>query len=449
MRFSSLSRILFSLIVLFALTAAANVQSLNHGGVQFRSPRDRNSASTAQNSSAVHKNPVATPSDSAAHAVPAARAASPSQNAPAESGPKTDAEKMKHTFTIGPEPLTELVVEHYVNTMEWVYDMKLSQAEKDIVLKHLISDWNAGGSDMFTSQVIMSDVNFSLVSVYRAQSSAAEQQQVKQNMLNALLQLPNQPNPDAFGMQVFKMYKAHHSGGAAESASQPSAAPANGDSSGSPGASGAKLPEGMLSGVYASFHKRAYSLGFDPRFLVFFANGTVIYLPQNGLAGFDLNAYVNDPRTDKALVGRYRDYGNYISVIWNDNPGHRDQLGHNEAGGLGGYDSLSPSAPPNGLRLSGVYYWGQPNGIQFNPDGTFFDQRAVDTLILPNPHFNNPRAMGGTYVIQDYTILLNYQDGSKVVTSFVAPAHQRHGQSFDWIAMHGSILYGQGYQPQP
>lgn len=443
MRFANLSRIPFSLTVLFALTAAATVQPRIHGGVETDLSRERNGASAG------HKNPVATASHSAAHAVPAARAASPSQNAPAESRTKTDAAKMKHTFTTGPEPLNELVVEHYVNTMEWVYDMKLTSTEKDVVLKHLISDWNAGGSDMMKSQVIMNDVNFSLVSVYRAQASAEEQEQLRQKMLNDVLQLPKQANPDPFGMQVFKMYEAHHSSGAAESSSPPSVASPSGDSSGSRGASGAKLPEGMLSGVYASFHKRAYSLGFDPRFLVFFANGTVIYLPQNGLAGFDLNAYVNDPGTDQALVGRYRDYGSYISVIWNDHPGHRDQLGHNETGGLGGYDSFSPAAPPNGLRFSGVYYWGQPNGIQFNPDGTFFDERAMDTLILPNPHFNNPRAMGGTYVVEDYTILLNYQDGSKVVTSFVAPAHERHGQSFDWIAMHGSILYGQGYRPQP
>ena len=448
MRFSSLSRIPFSLTVLFAL-AATDVQGLNHGGVQVDPPRDGNNASTVQNRSAVHHAAPALTSVSASHADPAAQTASPTQNSSAESGPKTDAEKMKHTFTTGPEPLTELVVEHYINTMEWVYDMKLTPAEKDVVLKHLISDWNGGGSDMMKSQVIMNDVNFSLVSVYRAQSSAEEQEQLKEKMLNDVLQLRNQPNADPFGTQVLRMYEAHHVTGGSESTSGSPAGPANGALAGSSGAAGGKLPEGMLSGVYASLHKRAYSLGFDPRFLVFFANGTVIHLPQNGLAGFDLNAYVNDPRTDTALVGRYRDYGNYISVIWNDNPGHRDQLGHNESGGLGGYDSFSPAAPPNGLRFSGVYYWGQPNGIQFNPDGTFFDQRAIDTLILPNPHFNNPRAMGGTYVIQDYTILLSYQDGSKVVTSFVAPAHQRHGQSFDWIAMHGSILYGQGYQPQP
>lgn len=448
MRFSSLSRILFSLTVHFVLAVGANVQSLNRGG-QFDPPSDRNSASTLENSSAVHDAAPSLTSVSAAHADPAARAASTSQSASAESGPKTDAEKLKHTYTSGPEPLTELVVEHYFNTMEWVYDMKLTSAEKDVVLKHLINDWNAGGSDMMKSQAIMNDVNFSLVSVYRAQSSAEEQEQLKEKMLNDVLQLRNQANADPFGMQVLRMYEAHHAGGGSESTSGSPAGPANGALQGSSGAAGGKLPEGMLSGVYASFHKRAYSLGFDPRFLVFFANGTVTYLPQNGLAGFDLNAYINDPRTEKALVGRYRDYGNYISVIWNDNPGHRDQLGHNESGGLGGYDSFSPAASPNGLRFSGVYFWGQPNGIQFNPDGTFFDQRAMDTLILPNPHFNNPRAMGGTYVIQDYTILLNYQDGSKVVTSFVAPAHQRHGQSFDWIAMHGSILYGQGYQPQP
>lgn len=408
MRKSNMSRIPFSMATLFALTSAL-----------------------------------------AAHAGGSARAASISQSSSAASGPKTDAEKLKHSYTSGPEPLNELVVEHYVNTMEWVYDMKLTPAEKDVVLKHLISDWNAGGSDVMKSQVIMNDVNFSLVSVYRAQSPAEEQDKLREKTLNDLLQLPNQANADPFGMQVLRMYQAHHASGAPESSPAPPASPANAALAGSSGAVSAKLPEGMLSGVYASFHKRAYSLGFDPRFLVFFANGTVIYLPQNGLAGFDLNAYVNDPRTDKALVGRYRDYGSYISVIWNDNPGHRDQLGHNESGGLGGYDSFSPSAPPTGLRFSGVYYWGQPNGIQFNADGTFFDQRAMDTLILPNPHFNNPRAMGGTYVIQDYTILLNYQDGSKLVTSFVAPAHQRHGQSFDWIAMHGSILYGQGYQPQP
>lgn len=371
---------------------------------------------------------------------------------------KSDAEKIKHTYTTGPEPLHELIVEHYVNTLEWAYDMKLTRAEKDVVLKHLISDWNAGGSNMMTSSVIMNDVNFSLVSVYRTQSSADDQEKLKQGMLNTLLQLPNQPNPDPFGMQILRMYQTHHASGPAGSSSAGTTAPAspaavgstrNTGNSGNTGNTGGKLPEGMLSGVYASFHRRASSLGFDPRFLVFYPNGTVIYLPENGLAGFNLDAYVNDPGVDKALIGRYRDYGTTISVIWNDNPGHRDEFGHNESGALGGHDSFSPAAPPNGLRLSGVYFWGQPNGIQFNPDGTFFDRRAMDTLILPNPHFDHPRAMSGTYIIQDYTIMLTYQDGSRTRTSFVAPAHQRHGQLFDWIALHGSILYAQGYQPQP
>jgi hypothetical protein len=372
------------------------------------------------------------------------------QSANADANTKSDAEKMKHTYTSGPSPLSEFTVDHFIDTMEWAYDMKLTPAEREFVLKKLIDDWSADGSNMMASPVIMNDVRFSVISIQRPKTPAEEQERLRQSLLNELLQAPDRLGSDPFVLAVLKMYKAHHANGAGESTAATGSIP-NGAADGGSGsrASGGKLPEGILNGVYASFHKRAYSLGFDPRFLVFFPNGTVIYLPQNGLAGFDLNAYVNDSRTDKALVGRYRDYGNYISVIWNDNPGHRDQLGHNESGGLGGYDSFSPAVPPNGLRFSGVYYWGQPNGIQFNPDGTFFDQRAMDTLILPNPHFNNPRAMGGTYVIQDYTILLNYQDGSKVVTSFVAPAHQRHGQSFDWIAMHGSILYGQGYQPQP
>ena len=145
MRFSSLSRILFSLTVHFVLAVGANVQSLNRGG-QFDPPSDRNSASTLENSSAVHDAAPSLTSVFAAHADPAARAASPSQKSSAESGTKTDAEKMRHTYTTGPEPLNELVVEHYVNTMEWVYDMKLTSAEKDVVLKHLINDWNAGGS---------------------------------------------------------------------------------------------------------------------------------------------------------------------------------------------------------------------------------------------------------------------------------------------------------------
>ena len=431
MRFSTVLRIVFGVVLFVALIATADVSSLFHQGVQFDVPNDPNGYE--------HDGGIAT----------AAQPIALPQNNGVESKSKSDAEKIKHTYTTGPEPLNELIVEHYINTMEWAYDMKLTTAEKEIVLKHLIGDWNAGGSNMLTSPVIMNDVNFSLISVYRTQSADVEQEKVRQNTLNALLQLPDQPNPDSFGMQILKMYQAHHASVPPESASASSTLPQTSASVARSDASRGKLPEGMLNGVYASFHKRSYSLGFDPRFLVFYPNGTVIYLPENGLAGFDLNAYVNDPRTDKALVGRYRGYGNYISVVWNDNPGHRDQFGHNESGGLGGYDSFSPSAPPNGLRLSGVYYWGQPNGIQFNADGTFFDQRAMDTLILPNPHFNNPRAMGGTYVIQDYTIVLNYRDGSRAVTSFIAPAHQRHGQAFDWIAMHGSILYGQGYQPQP
>jgi hypothetical protein len=340
--------------------------------------------------------------------------------------------------------------------MEWALEVKFTESEIQQLQQSLIEEWMNG-----TPQVRQNDLQFE--ALYSTVPSLSDEQktQIRRSYSSALMQQSASAGSSPVLQMIIRKYTEAHGGAAVTTTSSGGAPASAGPAKSSPtptsppsnartGADGnAKIPEGMLNGVYAGFHRRTYSVGFDPRFLVFYPNGWVIYLPESGLAGFDLNAYLNDPRVDKALIGHYRDYGKYISIIWQDSPDHRDQLGHNENGGLGGFDSYSPSAPTNELRFSGVYLWGSPNGIQFNPDGTFFDQRAIDTLILPNPHFNNPRSMGGTYQTQENTILLTYQDGSRIRTSFVAPAHQKNGQTFDWIALHGSFLYRQGFQAQP
>jgi hypothetical protein len=367
--------------------------------------------------------------------------------------------KLQSMFTVlvpGQPPLTAGDVAAYVQSMEWALEVKFTESEVQQLQQSLVDEWTNG-----TPQARQNDLQFEMLYSTLPALSDEQKAQIRNSYSSALMQQSGAAGSSPVLQMLIRKYTEAHSGTSqptSASAAAPAAVeaeksapsrPALASNPGGGASSNAKLAEGMLNGVYAGFHRRTYSVGFDPRFLVFYPSGIVIYLPPNGLAGFDLNTYLNDPKIDKALIGRYRDYGNYISVIWQDSPSHRDQLVHNENGGLSGYDSYSPAVPSNGLRFSGVYLWGSPHGIQFNPDGTFFDQRATDLLILPNPHFNNPRAMGGTYQIQDNTILLIYQDGSRTVTSFVAPAHQKNGQTFDWIALHGSFLYRQGYQPQP
>src|SRR5262249_27007036 len=134
-----------------------------------------------------------------------------------------------------------------------------------------------------------------------------------------------------------------------------------------PGAFQAKLSEGMRNGVYVGFNRYHYSSRASYRFLVLFPDGWVMVgVPEQGLDGFSLQNYLNQPGRDLALTGHYRVYGNRLDLIWQDSPDHRESVDLEENGGdIHGLNLYTPACGRcRGTTFAGTYRWGEST-LQF------------------------------------------------------------------------------------
>jgi hypothetical protein len=210
-------------------------------------------------------------------------------------------------------------------------------------------------------------------------------------------------------------------------------------------------PSGALDGFYVGMtinHGRVSS-----RYLLFTADGWVFRdFPEDGMEGFNAVAFRAKPDRNKSWTGRYRLDGNKIYILWQDYADDREVVDRNENATSGGPDVYVPVCRCDQKRLSGTYIWGLPASgqyIQFSPDGTFLDHGTTDQMFVPSPFYDHPRLLRGTYMIQNQTLTLNFQDGRIKKKTFLAPKAQENQPMFDWIGLGIQRLYEQNYQPSP
>jgi hypothetical protein len=211
------------------------------------------------------------------------------------------------------------------------------------------------------------------------------------------------------------------------------------------------LPSGALEGIYVALSLRLGRV--EVRYLLFTRDGWVFRdFPEDGMESFDATAFRNDPNRNKSWTGRYRLDGNQIHILWQDWADDREILERNENAAGGGINVLVPICRCTSKMFSGVYLWGLPDSgqyLQFFPDGTFLDRGTTDQIFVPNPFYDRPRVLRGTYSIQNQTLTLNFSDGRRAKRTFLAPKAQENQQLFDWIGLGLHRLYEQHYQPSP
>lgn len=181
-------------------------------------------------------------------------------------------------------------------------------------------------------------------------------------------------------------------------------------------------PPYRLSGVYAGMHygygASASAVG-EIRMLVFYPSGLGMYLPDEGLDGYDLPSAIR-AGLDALQYGTYQYHNNHVDFRSHDGTANGFDIDPN--GDVPSLNTYVRMCHCNGVRLSGTYYWGSRNlAITFLPDGRFVDRGAMHEAFQYH-YYQNPRLVApgtGTYSIVDYTIHLDYADGRHLRKSFV------------------------------
>jgi hypothetical protein len=214
-------------------------------------------------------------------------------------------------------------------------------------------------------------------------------------------------------------------------------------------------PAGMLQGVYVC------TAGADARptnkQFIFYPDGYMMYgLPQEGMLDFDFDHYRSLDNKNHNMVGRYRVNGKTVKIVWQGqfgDPANPAAIEINDTSAHPkvdlGTEIFIPMCSCTGKKFSGTYRWGAPAAdqyIQFFPDGTFLDHRALDQLIVPTQFYEHPRIQRGTYSIQRQTIIFNFADGHRGARTFLAPKVQEDNPVFDWIELGWNQLFEETYR---
>lgn len=211
----------------------------------------------------------------------------------------------------------------------------------------------------------------------------------------------------------------------------------------------------MLQGVYVC------TAGADARptnkQYIFYPDGFMMYgLPQEGMLDFDFDHYRSQDNKNRNMVGRYRVDGKTVKIVWQGqfgDPANPAVIEINETSAHPmvdlGTEIFIPMCSCTGKKFSGTYRWGAPAAdqyVQFFPDGTFLDHRALDQLIVPSQFYEHPRIQRGTYSIQRQTIIFNFADGHRGAQTFLAPKVQENNPMFDWIELGWKQLFEETYR---
>ena len=211
----------------------------------------------------------------------------------------------------------------------------------------------------------------------------------------------------------------------------------------------------MLQGVYVC------TAGADARptnkQYIFYPDGFMMYgLPQEGMLDFDFDHYRSQDNKNRNMVGRYRVDGKTVKIVWQGqfgDPANPAVIEINETSAHPmvdlGTEIFIPMCSCTGKKFSGTYRWGAPAAdqyVQFSPDGTFLDHRALDQLIVPSQFYEHPRIQRGTYSIQRQTIIFNFADGHRGAQTFLAPKVQENNPMFDWIELGWKQLFEETYR---
>jgi hypothetical protein len=215
------------------------------------------------------------------------------------------------------------------------------------------------------------------------------------------------------------------------------------------------VPAGRLAGVYVATSSK--DLRPSNNQYVFYADGYVVNsIPQDAMFGFDYARFNPASNRDKYMVGKYKVEGDEVKILWLNqfaDPMNPEVLTMSEKSAHPaaqiGPQTFIPMCRCTGKKLSGVYRWGAPMAdqyIQFFPDGRFIDHRVTDQVIVPSRFYEHPRIQGGTYSIQDQTLIFNFADGHRGTRTFLAPKVQENNPTFDWIDLGWQMLFEEGYR---
>lgn len=214
-------------------------------------------------------------------------------------------------------------------------------------------------------------------------------------------------------------------------------------------------PAGRLAGVYVATSSK--DLRPSNNQYVFYADGYVVNsIPQDSMFGFDYARFNPASNRDKYMVGKYKIDGDEVKILWLNqfaDPMNPEVLTVNEKAAHPaaqiGPQTFIPMCRCTGKKLSGTYRWGAPMAdqyIQFFPDGRFIDHRVTDQVIVPSRFYEHPRIQGGTYSIQDQTLVFNFADGHRGTRTFLAPKVQENNPTFDWIDLGWQMLFEESYR---
>jgi hypothetical protein len=198
----------------------------------------------------------------------------------------------------------------------------------------------------------------------------------------------------------------------------------------SSGNSSSLLTDSEIAGVWTCYRMTIGSSNLSWYYKVFFSNGKSLdVMPRKGLLEYDPASEVN------LSVGRYTFGNGKGSNFKSDQARVSDKLTLNKPNELeidshkymravdisggklnGSFTSISSSS----IASLQTMPYGEKPLITFSKDGRFNDEGLFNTLLFDkgtNPAAAKPGS--GTYELQDYTIILNYDDGRVRQEAFV------------------------------
>jgi len=208
---------------------------------------------------------------------------------------------------------------------------------------------------------------------------------------------------------------------------------------------------GGISGVWMSFYSSNVS---SPRWVTFYDDGLVFTdIPATGLASFDRRASQANAN-QRAYWGTYSLSGG-SGLIQKPGVNNPTRITIKESGQITlDSDTYYRSVSVDGLQLEGSWTsYSNPNDprldrqpvgqrpiIRFSRDGRFSDEGVFATF-LRTSYRSNPavdRAGAGTYQIQNYSLILRYDDGRVKLVAFTGLLGGDPAVTNDIIYLHRS-----------
>jgi hypothetical protein len=190
---------------------------------------------------------------------------------------------------------------------------------------------------------------------------------------------------------------------------------------------------GLFMGINSELGQYTLTTKVSSRIFVFFPDGSVIYAPEKGLAGFDPQAALREGKLERDQYGHYKLQDGIVRISF---PNNNLDISLDENGTHPGLNKYIPLCKCTGLTFDGTF---KVSGTQFfmtfTHDGRFDDHGGAIRELLQYSFSEEEKETGivgygekitqagsGTFQIVNNTIMFSYSDGRRIVTSFYAPA---------------------------